>query len=541
MILKYSILSVVVMCGGALGSVAQAQSEDHAQWKDYSYVKQSEAWFGSENAAGLSRLSIDRISLAEVFFNKQNGELINYYQSDNCYTWGAETESFYRLNPKVVFYGKVGYTNFTGKHMAGSAFINPEEAPFDLVEYTEDNKGEKNLETYHIVGAVSGELSRRWTLGAKFDFMAANYAKDKDLRHKNSLLDMYLTVGATYKVDSDWEIGANYYYRRGVEGLDFDTYGTSDATYTTFIDYGAFYGRTEAHGAEGFTRDNYERPLVNEYHGVSLQFSWQYSPKLSWYNELTYKVRDGYYGKKSPYTAILTEHDSDIFGYTTTLSLKEGKNRHDVSLNARSEDLNNFIRVYQTETGSDGVSDVVYYGKLKVCDKVTWNIGANYVGYFGISDYLCPVWVVKGGINHTVRDIRASVYPYYRVQELGITDCHVSAERNIIVKQKNLFNVMLGLGYHTGSGDVAQDATYVETSESQVAPASHDTYLYKEYEYLTANQLKGDVGFKYARMFDKQNIQCHVSLNYGVRKAFDTDYLGNGIRHEVHLAIGCTF
>ena len=40
---------------------------------------------------------------------------------------------------------------------------------------------------------------------------------------------------------------------------------------------------------------------------------------------------------------------------------------------------------------------------------------------------------------------------------------------------------------------------------------------------------------------ENQDIKCHVSLRYEVRKAFDAEYLGNGLRHEVRLAVGCTF
>lgn len=539
MTFKYSRLLAIVLCGGAFTLTARAQSGDSINWRNFSYIQQSEAWFHSENAAGLSHLPVGRISVAEAFFEKQKGELADYYQSDNSYKWGAATESYYRLNPRVVFYGKVSYDNFTGKGMAGSAFIHPDEAPFDIMEFSDENRGEKNLENYHLVGALSGKLSDRWTLGAKLDFTAANYAKDKDLRHQNKLLDMYVTAGVTYRLCSALEVGANYYYRRSTEGLSFDTYGDTDKTYISLISYGAMMGRTEAFGSEGYTRDNYERPLFNEYQGGALQLSWQPTSSFSWYNEFTYKSRDGYYGKKSPYTAILTDHNSDIFGYNAIFSLKEGKNRHDLNVTFRGEELENYVNIYQTENSGGGVTNVVYYGKLKAADKATWLLGAEYTGNFGVTDY-CPAWVIKGGATYSVRDTKASVYPYYRKQNLKMTDIHVSAERNL-VRQKNLYNLLLGAAYHSGSGDAKEDGFYATPSEGQQEPAGMDTYLYREYDYLTARQVKGEIGLKYARALESQDIKCHVSLRYEVRKAFDAEYLGNGLRHEVRLAVGCTF
>ena len=65
--------------------------------------------------------------------------------------------------------------------MGGSAFIDPYEQPFDIVEYTDTTRGVKNLETYRLAGAISTDLTHRVTLSAKVDYHAANYAKQKNL------------------------------------------------------------------------------------------------------------------------------------------------------------------------------------------------------------------------------------------------------------------------------------------------------------------------------------------------------------------------
>ena len=104
-ILLFTLLS------GAICSVFAVQYSDSIGWKNLPYIKQSEAWLNSENAAGLHTLSIPRITTAEVYVDKQNGGFIDYFQSDNSLEFGAQVESFYRLNSKVVFYGKVDYRN----------------------------------------------------------------------------------------------------------------------------------------------------------------------------------------------------------------------------------------------------------------------------------------------------------------------------------------------------------------------------------------------------------------------------------------------
>lgn len=530
---------VAFLFGGALSLTIVAQPADSIGWRDFSYIKQSEAWLGSENAAGLGKLQVERVSMAEAYFKKQHGAFCNYAQSEESYRWGAGTESFYRLNPRVVFYGKAGYDNFTGKDMGGSVFINPENTPFDIVEYAENTRGEKNLENYHLVGAVSGALGNGWTLGAKVDFLAANYAKDRDLRHQNKLLDMYVTAGAMYRLSSRMEAGANYYYRRSTEGVDFDTYGTTDKTYTSLISFGAFFGQTEVFGGNGYTKGNEEKPLFDEYHGGALQLNWQWTPHLSWYHELAYKSRKGYYGKKSPYTVVYSRHEADVWDYNTTLFLKKGVNLHQLHFGGHYEGLDNFENIYRSENEAGGSSDIVYYGMLHTADKTTWNARAEYIGNLGVTGY-CPAWVLKGGAAYRVRNVKASIYPYYRGQHLRMADVYLSAERNLI-RPKHVYNLLLGIAYCSGNGEVKEDGAYAAPSESRQSPSSMDAYLYKEYEYLTARQVKGEIGLKYAWALEKQPVRCHVSLHYTLQKAFRVDYLGNGLRQEVSLAVGCTF
>ena len=72
-ILLFTLLS------GAICSVFAVQYSDSIGWKNLPYIKQSEAWLNSENAAGLHTLSIPRITTAEVYVDKQNGGFIDYF------------------------------------------------------------------------------------------------------------------------------------------------------------------------------------------------------------------------------------------------------------------------------------------------------------------------------------------------------------------------------------------------------------------------------------------------------------------------------
>lgn len=126
--------------------------------------------------------------------NKSDGQFIDYFQSPDSYTLGGEAESFYRVTPRLVFHGWVSYHNFTGKQMGGSAFIDPNSTPFNMVESTDTTKGAKQQEVYRLTGSLAYDLSKRVTLGAKMDYTSTNYTKRKDLRHRNKLLNLVATA-----------------------------------------------------------------------------------------------------------------------------------------------------------------------------------------------------------------------------------------------------------------------------------------------------------------------------------------------------------
>ena len=137
----HSKILAIGMIAGAFCSGLSAQQTDSLSWKTIEQVRHDDAWLSSENAAGLYTLPSIHLSVVEGYADKGKGNFVNYGEADNCSRFGARAESFYRLNPRVSFYGRLHYYNFVGKNMAGSYLINPSDAPFNIVEYSDDNRG----------------------------------------------------------------------------------------------------------------------------------------------------------------------------------------------------------------------------------------------------------------------------------------------------------------------------------------------------------------------------------------------------------------
>lgn len=535
-------LSCIIMLAVAFPVELMAQTSDSTSllFRDFGFIRDSDPWLSGNNAAALTRYSSRNISRAEISMSYGKGGFVDYYQSGRTMETGAEVESFYRLSQRAVVYGKMSYAGYTGHNMAGSVFIEPTRMPFDIVEDSLSNAGKKHRDTYNLVGGVGIRVWRGLSLGARLDYTAADYAKYKDLRHKNMLMDMNITLGAYWQIGSSFAVGANYYYRRRTEDISFSTYGKGGVTYISLISYGAFMGRTEQFSANGYTGSSHEKPLVDQYNGGGFQAEWRLSPSLVWYNVLGMSNRKGYYGSRSNYTITYTGHTSNLYDYSTRLSLSLNCQRHELEASVSSEKLENWENTYLEVVNSSGASTYRYYDPVKSADKKWVNCHLGYNAYLGIVGEM-PVWTFKAAIDMMHRDITAYDYPYYRRQNIGNAEGSISAERNIMLG-RGVLGFVLGVSYLKGSGTLCEDLTYVTPSSSQTTPPSMDTYLRREYEYLTSSQYAVRTSVKYSFLFPQTKMDTYVKISGEHRKANETDEWMEGKDNtQIQIALGCTF
>lgn len=526
--------------GGVLISAkGLAQSYQLTTLPDFDFVKQSNVRLNSQNPTGLSYLPIEKISKAVISGVYENGKLINYYKSDNSLKGQLEAESYYRINPQIVMHGLVSYQYFEGKNMGGSALVDPTITPFDIVEYKETNRGNKQKETYNLLGGISYEANSNLKIGANIDYTAINYAKRKDLRHRNKVLDLEVTAGLSYAINNSLEIGANYYYQKRVEGLYFNIYGTTDKSYASLIDYGTFFGRTEGFTdtGDGYTSGKTERPLVDNYHGVAAQINWHILPSVTFHNELFFKKRTGYYGVKSSSSVVYSNHSADIIGYNGAISINESNNLHNIFFGVEHDNLSNFENVYNIINIVGGLSQVEYYGDNQMLEQKTIKANASYDLYLGINNYM-PKYEFNLRINLQNRNRTTSLYPYYRKQDLTFGTMSTRAKRNI-VNGKNIYSLGVGFSFATGNGHVYKDGTYAAPSVTEKPPKTTPFNLNNEHEYLTTNRYEVNPTFRFTRTV-ANNQSLFAQIAYSIDYAPDAKYLSHS-RHSIMLSVGVGF
>ncbi|MDR0419567.1 MAG: hypothetical protein LBH34_05090 [Prevotellaceae bacterium] len=171
-------------------------------------------------------------------------------------------------------------------------------------------------------------------------------------------------------------------------------------------------------------------------------------------------------------------------------------------------------------------------------EKSILNAGLEYVVNLKVIDY-CPSWSITVGANYFEKKQMVSVYPYYREQTINSYNIYTFVEKGI-VKNRNRYGISVGYAYGTGSGMPKKDGLYTTPSSEQKEPQSMEQYLYQEYEYLTANRMKGRIGFELSRLLT-QSLRGYAKFGYEQAVAFNTDYMKNNTHRTFDIAIGCAF
>ena len=523
----------------SLEAQAQTVKTDSLLMRDFSYVMQSDPWLMGNNPSALIRFGSSTLSEATVSMTVGNGGFVNYDQSPHTLTFGASAESVYRLSPRTVVYGRMSYQNESSSNMAGSAFLNTYHLPFDIVEDSLTNEGDEHRDTYHLKGGVGVDIWHGWSVGASFDFTAANLAKYKDLRHQNKAMDLTFSAGF-YLPLGHVSLGANYLYRRSTENIRFKVYGQSDKVYKSLIAYANFMGQVEQFTTNGYTGSNNEQPLFSARHGACVQLDWRITPQWQWYHSMMAQYRSGYYGRESAYTITYMRHHSHIYTYQSRLSYRLPTSLHRMDVSISAERLENNQNAYLETLNEQGASQYEYFGAVKTGDKLWVDTHIGYTGDMGI-DYELPRWTVATGVNIGHRKQTGYRYPYYRRQQLNQVQGYIDVCHRIRLRQ-GILQAGLQFAYQKGSGDVYEDLTFAEPSAQQTAPPSMDAYLYRDYEYYTAPQVKVGAALKYSFVFPQTRMKTYVEGKCTYLKAYNTDaYLKGDAYTTVMLIVGVDF
>lgn len=508
-----------------------------AQFDTLDYANEEKNLFLTENASFLCGVNIPAVSSAEFFLNGFNGGFKNYYEGNGSLNFGFKVRSLYRFSDRVSAYGEISYEDFNTKSATGSVFFSPQETPFDILEQADTNAGKKKSEVYKITGAVSAKVWKKLSAGARFCYTAANYAKLKDLRCQNSLMDLTCTIG----IDYDFGVikpGANYFYRRRNESLLFSTHGTADRNYNSIISYGCFLGLREEFGDAGFTNGAKQIPLFDDYFGGGLQFLTRITDNLKFFCETSLQKRTGSYGKKSQYTTEFTTHNGKNLSSNGSLFFKVKNIQHALAYGLKYSKTDCYMNIYLTRTFDGGLSDYVYYGKTKISGKEYKALNIRYQCIFSGSKK--SVFKTETGTEFFGRNSYAVKYPFWRKQYLKSREFFASIQNTRTLSSEKEVVFSLGFSMKKGSGKPYTDGIFTKNETLNEFPATQEKFLIQEYEFLCKPQIKAASGVKFSQKIFSGRIKGFISANSQITRAKNTNF-SNGKRLFTEIKTGAIF
>ncbi|MEG1863867.1 MAG: hypothetical protein RR199_00950 [Alistipes sp.] len=477
----------------------------------FDYLERRNAWNSGLNAAGVRQDSVSR-SFAEVYATKENGGFADKSVSDNSWNAGARTESI-RHFKKISFFGQFAYDYFDGLDMCGSMFSRPNFYPVDILEFT---PGRKVRETYSLTGGVAAVLGQCWTGGLRFDFEAQNYAKRKDLRHKNTMLDFEVAPSILYH-RGRWAVGGSYVFGKNSEKIEAEQIGMLGTSYYAFFDKGLFYGSSELwdgntihlseSGLIGF-------PIKEITHGVSLQA--QYGPL---YADVTYRHRTGDTGEKD--VQWHTFKTSQIISHAT-LSLPSDTYHHFIRVALDWQEQMTRENLVGKET-VNGITLLHIYGSTPIFGRKSIDLSGEYE--------IASDWLdFRAGAHYALLNRESTLmYPYVKGQKLRYGELFALGIWHI-----GRFELTTGLSYRSGGFSENNVKLVPEISTGDYSPQLTEFYNWSN-EYLTADRLGVDLGVRC-------NIKkFYIDLSGHYEHGFDLQYIPKADRGLATLAFGYNF
>lgn len=477
----------------------------------FDYVVRRNAWNGSVNAAGIRQDTLSR-SYAAVYFTKENGGLADPSASDDSWNAGAATESVRHFD-KVSFRGGFAYDYFDGRNMAGSMFTSPGYYPVDILEFT---PGRKVRETYAFTGAVAAVLGRRWTGGLNVAFEARNYAKRKDLRHKNTRLDFEFAPGVMYRAGR-FAFGAAYIVGTNSEKLEAEEIGSSSDSYEAFFDRGLRYGSLQlwessdmhltTSGVSGFpVRENTQGA------GVGLQ----YGPL---YVDATYRNRQGETGERG---VIWHEFTTDRVTADAALTLGGTSGLHFLRLGLAWQRQQNNENIITYET-VNGVSNPRIHGSTPTFGRRSLDLRGEY-------EWVTRKTDLRAGAAYSELNRESTLmYPLVKGQKLRYAEIYAS-----VIRMFGFWEVSLAADFRTG-GFTEREGRYDSPSQPGDYPGRLSAWYDRENEYLTADRLGVEAGVR------RHIKRFYVDLAARFEHGFDVRLAPESYRVRATLSVGYDF
>lgn len=487
-----------------------------AQTRPFDKALRDNPWLTGTNAAGLRQDRSEDISYVELYGGMEKGGLHREWESPSPWRAGAVARTVKHLE-RFSMKGGFSFEQMSGPDMCGSMSLRPGYYPLDVIEFT---PGKKTRQIYAFDGSISIDLSGGWRLGTAMDFTSSNYAKRKDLRHTNYLLDMTVTPGISYTTPSgDLSLGVNYIFRKNSESIVPEQVGTGASSYYAFLDKGLMYGKYEVWTGSGVHLDEagvQGFPLKEHFHGVGLQMG----AATDYYLDIEYLYGNGSAGEKQSVWYRFPSHNLNL---RAVARFRDGQKT--VYLHEAFS--------WRLQTNDETVLDKVVSGGVTTTEEY----GSNRIFTREIRELRTDAVVASPGFEYTIafeaessESVASQMYPF--ITESGLLTGRLSFSP-VWYRGKFDFGAVAGVG--AGRSDET-DRLADEGIGVLTEPFRLQDYYDRVMQYETAT--KADMS-----VFIRRNLSrgIYLQLDGSCLKAFGGDFPDGSFRGSALLSLGWTF
>lgn len=496
---------------------------------------------GSHNPA-LLPASVSGSKL-QATFGKANGRLIDFNSSPDSYDFGFGAESL-RSVGKTRFFGGIGYDYMRGRQMRGSMFTNSGEFPVDIVEYT---PGTKNREQYSLYGSFAAPLTDRFTIGFGLDYCSSNYAKRKDLRHKNSKMDLDCRGGVSFG-DSQGNnlIGLSGFYVRKTEKVVAEQIGNLGLTYDAFFNKGNWYGVESLWTGSGIhlTETGLQYfPVAENRYGAALQGAFKVGG-VGFDTDFSAGTSDGQTGERG---IVWHRYHSRFLTGRMQIDSRFAIDSHysvrcALLVEVDYRQLVNREAVSGRETEGGITQTVVYaYNTIYSERLLKENIELRAELFDNSSTQSVPLLQLRAGADvEQCSGVSSLMYPIYKNRYYTT----LSPYANVIWARRsgaNSFGAKAGYRYHFGSGN--RERTFGSSTDMTLGSyADHnDLCALYEWEWLTKPRHTLSATLRYGRTL-RNAMTPFVEAGYSFAlSTVHLSYIEGRQRSIVSIAIGTEF
>lgn len=463
------------------GAAAVSAQSDTLRVFSVEEVRKQNSWSAGDNPVGLSFNRMPSLSMAEVGYARNSGDLGVAALPVSAQEYSVRSESYKRLG-KVALYGQLAYLQSRSRGQNWKGMVNDY---WQSVNLCDSISGKRRGETYHLEGAFSLPVGGEWIIGLQAGYRVETVAKDTDPRNKNQWSEYVIHPGVGYKTGKcTWGMSLSYADRQ--ETVDYQNMGTH-AVYPVLQAYPLSFFKTISRDES--VKWNYSGREV----GGAMQLGYD-EEGMKLFLQLSANVAVQHVESNRIQNRKEAESSSRQAGCVGKLQASADDNRHEWSVRLAYEANDNYDPIQEQEANGIWRCE----GKILRSTRKTGSCELTYE-YRRMRDEWNPRFGVLSGMGYRYQENALLFYPVKYLQPLSRFTFYMTFFRSFVLS-KACLDCSIGGRYGAGGGTLLKEQRSGSGEPAEKMGLWQDeARLQQDYDYQTSSRLAMEFSVTYIR------------------------------------------